>query len=101
LLFWGWARRHTGALFGVSTAVLIGMWLERFNIIVPSLGHGFYPFTWGVFVPAIVDSTLTVGSFGFFFLLFLAFIRLMPSVSITEVKETLPPPISASVTRAA
>src|SRR5262249_39053699 len=47
LLFWGWARRHTGALFGVSTAVLIGMWLERFNIIVPSLGHGFYPFTWG------------------------------------------------------
>ena len=101
LLFWGWARRHTGALFGVSTAVLVGMWLERFNIIVPSLGHGFYPFTWGVFVPAIVDSTITIGSFGFFFLLFLAFIRLMPSVSIAEVKETLPTPISASVRRAA
>ena len=101
ILFWGWARRHTGVLFGVSTAVLVGMWLERFNIIVPSLAHDFYPYTWGIFVPAIIDSTLTIGSFGFFFLLFLAFIRLMPSVSIAEVKETLPPPISASARRAA
>ena len=100
-LFWGWTRRHPGALFGVSTAVLIGMWLERFNIIVPSLGHDFAPYTWGVFVPAIVDSTLTIGSFGFFFLLFLAFIRLMPSVSIAEVKETLPPPMAAPSRRVA
>jgi molybdopterin-containing oxidoreductase family membrane subunit len=95
-LFWGRARRHPVTLFGISTAVLIGMWLERFNIIVPSLGHDFSPYTWGVFVPAIVDSTLTIGSFGFFFLLFLGFIRLMPSVSIAEVKETLPPPMSVS-----
>ena len=101
LLFWGRARRHTLTLFGVSTAVLIGMWLERFNIIVPSLGHDFSPYTWGIFMPAIIDTTLTIGSFGFFFLLFLAFIRLMPSVSIAEVKETLPPPTSAATRRAA
>ena len=100
-LFWGRARRHTVALFGISTAVLVGMWLERFNIIVPSLGHDFSPYTWGIYMPAIVDSTLTIGSFGFFFVLFLGFIRLMPSVSIAEVKETLPPPVSATAPRAA
>jgi Ni/Fe-hydrogenase subunit HybB-like protein len=95
-LFWGAVRRRPGWLFGISLAVLVGMWLERFNIIVPALGHGFYPYAWGVFVPAIVDTTITIGSFGFFFLLFLAFIRLMPSVSIVEVKETLPAPIRPS-----
>jgi len=94
-LFWGRARRSSVALFVVSVLVLIGMWLERFNIIVPSLGHDFYPYTWGVYVPAVVDSTITIGSFGFFFLLFLAFIRLMPSMSIVEVKETLPAPTAS------
>jgi Ni/Fe-hydrogenase subunit HybB-like protein len=91
-LFFGRARRSPVALFVVSTFVLIGMWLERFNIIVPSLGHDFYPYTWGIFVPAIVDSTITIGSFGFFFVLFLGFVNLMPATSITEVKETLSPP---------
>jgi molybdopterin-containing oxidoreductase family membrane subunit len=90
-LFWRGARRSPVALFAVSVFVLIGMWLERFNIIVPSLGHDFYPYTWGIYRPIVVDSSITIGSFGFFFLLFLAFIKLMPSVSIAEVKETLPP----------
>src|SRR5262245_24255535 len=85
-------RKSHAGLFAVSVFVLVGMWLERFNIIVPSLGHDFYPYTWGVFVPALVDSTITIGSFAFFFLLFLGFIKLMPSMSIAEVKETLPPP---------
>jgi Ni/Fe-hydrogenase subunit HybB-like protein len=100
VLFWGPARRRPGVLFGVSVLVLVGMWLERFNIIVPSLGHDFSPYTWGIFVPAIVDTTVTIGSFGFFFLLFLGFIRLMPSVSIAEVKETLPVPLAAARERA-
>jgi Ni/Fe-hydrogenase subunit HybB-like protein len=94
-------RRSPLALFVVSTAVLIGMWLERFNIIVPSLGHDFSPYTWGIFVPAVVDTTITIGSFGFFFLLFLAFIKLMPSISIAEVKETLPVPTTGSGARPA
>ena len=100
-LFWGRARRSPLTLFVVSILVLIGMWLERFNIIVPSLGHDFSPYTWGIFRPAIVDTTITIGSFGFFFLLFLGFIRLMPSVSIAEVKETLPAPATAASRRAA
>jgi molybdopterin-containing oxidoreductase family membrane subunit len=91
-LFARWARRNPITLFVVSVFVLIGMWLERFNIIVPSLGHDFYPYTWGIFLPALVDTTITIGSFGFFFLLFLGFVKLMPSMSIVEVKETLPAP---------
>jgi Ni/Fe-hydrogenase subunit HybB-like protein len=101
VLFRAGPRRHPITLFLVSVAVLIGMWLERFNIIVPSLGHDFYPYTWGVYLPALVDTTLTIGSFGFFFLLFLAFIRVMPSMSIFEVKETLPAPTAATSRHAA
>ena len=96
VLFSARARRSPIILFVVSVLVLIGMWLERFNIIVPSLGHDFSPYTWGIYVPAIVDTTVTIGSFGFFFVLFLGFIRLMPSLSIAEVKETLPAPIHPS-----
>jgi len=101
VLFWRRARHSPLTLFFVSTLVLVGMWLERFNIIVPSLAHDFSPYTWGVFVPAIVDSTITIGSFGFFFLLFLGFIRLLPSMSIVEVKETLPAPTAVAARRAA
>jgi Ni/Fe-hydrogenase subunit HybB-like protein len=77
------------ALYVVSIFVLIGMWFERFNIIIASLAHDFYPYTWGIYLPAVVDTTIVIASFAWFFLLFLGLIRLMPSVSIVEVKETL------------
>jgi Ni/Fe-hydrogenase subunit HybB-like protein len=93
ILFWKWARTNSVVLYVVSILVLIGMWFERFNIIVPSLGHGFYPYAWGIYVPTLTDSAIVIGSFAFFLLLFLAFIKLMPSLSIVEVKETLPPPL--------
>jgi Ni/Fe-hydrogenase subunit HybB-like protein len=89
-LFWRRVRVSPVALYVVSVFVLIGMWFERFNIIVPSLAHDFYPYTWGIYLPAVVDTTICIASFAWFFLLFLGFIRLMPSVSIVEVKETLP-----------
>jgi len=92
-LFSGRARRTHPVLFAVAVLVLIGMWFERFNIIVPSLGHDFYPYTWGIYVPTITDSTIIVGSFAWFFLLFLGFIKILPALSIVEVKETLPPPL--------
>ncbi|HEY7539677.1 MAG TPA: NrfD/PsrC family molybdoenzyme membrane anchor subunit [Methylomirabilota bacterium] len=92
VLFWRRCRTSPPVLFVVSVFVLIGMWLERFNIIVPSLGHDFYPYTWGIFVPFFVDTMITIASFAWFFLLFLAFIRVMPSLSIVEVKETMPTP---------
>jgi len=89
VLFWKGPRTSPATLSVVSVLALVGMWFERFNIIVPSLAHDFYPATWGIFIPALVDSTITVASFAWFFLLFLGFIRLMPSMSIVEVKETL------------
>ena len=93
IFFWKPARTSPFWLYLVSILVLIGMWFERFNIIVPSLGHDFYPYTWGIYIPTITDSTIVIGSFAWFFLLFLGFIKVMPSLSVVEVKETLPPPM--------
>ena len=87
------ARTSPVVLYIVSIFVLIGMWFERFNIIVPSLAHDFYPYTWGIYYPTPTDTMIVIGSFAWFFLLFLGFIKLMPSLSIVEVKETLPQPV--------
>jgi molybdopterin-containing oxidoreductase family membrane subunit len=93
VLFSRRARLSPVMLYVVSILVLIGMWFERFNIIVPSLAHDFYPYTWGIYVPTPTDSMIVIGSFAFFFLLFLGFIKVMPSLSIVEVKETVPAPM--------
>ena len=93
VFFWKKPRTHVITLYVVSILVLIGMWFERFNIIVLGLGFDFYPYTWGTYVPTVTDSTIIVGSFAFFLILFLGFIRVMPSLSIVEVKETLPHPL--------
>ena len=66
ILFWKPARTNNVILYVVSILVLIGMWFERFNIIVPSLAHDFYPATWGIYVPTITDSTIIIGSFAWF-----------------------------------
>ena len=93
VFFWKKPRTHVITLYVVSILVLIGMWFERFNIIALGLAFDFYPYTWGTYVPSVTDSTIIVGSFAFFLLLFLGFIRVMPSLSIVEVKETLPHPL--------
>jgi len=93
-IFWTkWARRNIAALWVGAVLVNVGMWFERFNIIVLGLGFDFYPYTWGTYIPTVTDSTIIVGSFAWFFLLFLGFIRVMPSLSIVEVKETLAHPL--------
>ena len=86
-LFW-WKRIRTsvGALFVVSILVNIGMWFERFIIIVVGLHRSFLPSSWGMFYPTAVDIGILVGSFGLFFTLFLLFIRYMPMIAIWEVK---------------
>src|SRR5262252_4372247 len=55
ILFWKKARTSPVIIYVVSILVLIGMWFERFNIIVPSLGHDFYPYTWGIYYPSPTD----------------------------------------------
>ncbi|RME02347.1 MAG: hydrogenase [Planctomycetota bacterium] len=74
-------------LFIVSIFINIGMWLERFNIIVTSLSHEFDPYGWGLYSPSIVEILITIGSFGFFFTLFLIFTKVLPVIAVTEVKE--------------
>jgi len=74
-------------LFAVCALVNVGMWLERFNIVVSSLEHNRIPFDWGAYHPRLAEIGITVGSFGWFFFWFLLFLKLLPSVSIAELKE--------------
>jgi molybdopterin-containing oxidoreductase family membrane subunit len=94
LPLWRWKIRNNAiALFFISILINIGMWFERFNIVVSSLQRDFIPFNWGTYTPGIVEFGITVGSFGFFFTLFILFTRAMPSLAVAEVKESLAPPL--------
>ena len=85
-------RSSLGWLFVISLLVNVGMWCERFNIIASSLARSFMPATWHTYTPTWVEVGLTLGSLGFFFLLLLSFVRILPAVSIAEVKESMPHP---------
>ena len=88
LLFRKRIRTHLGALLGISVAALIGMWLERYVIVVSSLSRGFDPATWGdLYQPTWVEASLTAASFAGFFLMFLIFVKVFPCISISELKE--------------
>ncbi len=80
-------------LFVVSIIINIGMWFERFNIIASSLAHGFDPASWVYYFPTYIEWGIMVGSFAWFFLWFLLFVKIMPSVAIAEVKESIRPPL--------
>jgi len=79
-------------LFVVAMLVNFGMWFERFNIIVTSLSHDFMPYAWGTYAPRLVEVGILIGSFGWFFLLFLTFVKVLPAIAMTEVKESMPHP---------
>jgi molybdopterin-containing oxidoreductase family membrane subunit len=83
-------RRRPGVLLAVSFVVLLGMWLERFMIIVTSLHRDFLPSSWGMFKPTLWDYLTFFGTLGLFFVLFLLFIRLLPMISIAEMRALLP-----------
>jgi len=83
-------RRSIPVMFALSIVVNIGMWFERFVIIVTSLHRDFLPSSWGYFMPSIWDIAMFVGSFGLFFTLFLLFIRFLPMIAISEVKGVMP-----------
>jgi Ni/Fe-hydrogenase subunit HybB-like protein len=80
-------RRNISYLFVLSLFVNLGMWFERFNIIVMSLAHDFDPYNFGFYSPSIVELGITFGSFGWFFMFFLIFAKTLPILSITELKE--------------
>ncbi len=81
------ARRSPAVLFVLSLFVAVGMWSERFVIIVIGLERELLPSMWGDYTPTWVDFGILGGTMGFFALLFLSFMRFLPFVSATEVKE--------------
>ncbi len=82
-------RTNLRYLFGVAILVNIGMWLERFVIIVVSLSHDYLPSSWGNYGPRPVEILVTGFSFGFFAFLFLSFVKLFPSIPMSEFKEQM------------
>ena len=84
-------RRNPVWLWILSIIINIGMWYERFVIVVPSLSHEFEPWQWSGYAPSWIDMCFLLGSFGWFFMWFLLFIKQMPVIAIAEVKEIVPP----------
>jgi hypothetical protein len=80
-------RLNVMALFGLSILVNIGMWMERFMIIVTSLHRDFLPSSWGMYAPTIWDWMILIGSIGTFGWLFLMFVRVLPAISISEMRK--------------
>jgi len=80
-------RRSIVLLFGICLLVNLGMWFERFVIIVGGVAHGFSPHAWGLYAPTLIEYGIMLGSFSLFFFLFLLFAKHLPSVSMTEMKE--------------
>jgi molybdopterin-containing oxidoreductase family membrane subunit len=88
-----WSKRVRGSMWAVFVVALfanIGMWFERFVIIVTSLTRDFLPSSWWGYMPTAVDLLTLAGSFGLFFTLFLLFCRYLPVVAMAEVKAVMP-----------
>jgi len=86
-------RTNIGAMFVISIFVNIGMWFERYVIIIQSLSHNFDPWVWRMYKPTLIDSGITLGSFAWFGMFFLLFIKFLPSMAIVEIKEILAAPM--------
>src|SRR5262245_36848808 len=87
-----WLRRVRASvpvLFVLSILVNVGMWFERFVIIVTSLHRSYLPSSWVMYRPTLIEVATLVGSFGLFFTCFLLFIRFLPMVAIWEVKADM------------
>ena len=90
LLWWRRLRTNNLVLFLISLDVLVGMWLERFVIVVVSLTRDFMPSAFGQYYPTQFDWAIFIGTLGFFTACMFLFLRLLPAVSIAELKTLLP-----------
>src|ERR1700688_1193745 len=81
-------RTITGTCIASAT-IVVGMWIERFLLVVPALEHKFLPYSWGTYKPTWVEVTLMVSSFGFMALLYLLFAKFVPVISLWEMKAGL------------
>jgi len=83
-------RRNVWIVFVLALFANIGMWFERFEIIITSLTRDFLPTNWWRYKPTLIDFTTLIGSFGLFFTLFMLFCRYLPTVAMAEVKSIMP-----------
>jgi molybdopterin-containing oxidoreductase family membrane subunit len=86
-LWWRRTRASPAALLVIALVINVGMWMERFMIIVTSLHRDFLPSSWGYFVPTFWDWATLAGSLGTFALLFLLFVRFLPAISMSEMRK--------------
>jgi len=83
-------RHNTGWLFFISLVVSVGMWLERYVIIVTSLHRDFLPSSWGMYQGTMWDWSAFIGTIGLFLTLLYLFVRFLPAISMFEMKTILP-----------
>ncbi|MBP8131209.1 MAG: polysulfide reductase NrfD [Candidatus Hydrogenedentes bacterium] len=89
LLWFKKTRENLAAVFALTIVVNIGMWFERFVIIVTSLHRDYLPSSWADYSPTLIEIVTLLGTFGLFFTLFLLFCRFLPVIAIAEVKGVL------------
>jgi molybdopterin-containing oxidoreductase family membrane subunit len=89
LLWFRRVRSHFLAVFVISILVNVGMWMERFVIIVGSLERDFLPSSWSGYTPTLIEIATLLGSFGLFFTCFLVFCRCLPVIAMAEVKTVV------------
>jgi molybdopterin-containing oxidoreductase family membrane subunit len=87
VLWWRRARRSALLLFFLSLVINLGMWMERLLIVVQSLHRDFLPSSWRLFVPTVWDWVFLGGSLCAFAWLFLLFVRVLPAIAISEMRE--------------
>jgi Ni/Fe-hydrogenase subunit HybB-like protein len=87
LLWFRFSRRNVYVLWVISVIVNIGMWLERFIIVVTSLSQDFVPANWEIYTPTFWDWSLYLGTLGVFFCLLFLFVRVLPAIAISEMQE--------------
>jgi molybdopterin-containing oxidoreductase family membrane subunit len=87
LLWFKKLRRNLTFTFILSIFVNIGMWFERFVIVVTSLHRDYLPSSWSMYKPTWIEVAIFMGTFGLFFTLFFIFIRVFPVIAMAEIKS--------------
>lgn len=89
VFWWKKLRTNIPVMFIISIIVNIGMWFERY-VIVMTTHADFLPSSWDMYIPTVYDFMMLIGTFGIFFTLFLLFCRIMPVIAVAEVKTVMP-----------
>lgn len=90
ILWWKRFRLNYVLLFVITLIVSVGMWLERYVIVVTSLYRSFIPAAWGTYIPTFWDYATFIGTMGFFMTLLFLFIRVLPMLNMFELRELVP-----------